>query len=259
MMPPSLVALAGALALVAAALTSVSAARVAAADTRADPLPACAYGDTVTDLRAYDDWTRTIVDTTYRLPAGYAPPDLVPVGRAGLAGSGQVRRLAIADLAALAHAARRDGIPLASISGYRSYGSQAGAFAHWVGVLGYDRAVLGSARPGHSEHQLGTTIDFASYPGGEPWYFGWYGSPTATWLAANAWRYGFALSYPAGKTAVTCYGYEPWHYRYVGRGVAAAIHASGLTTREFLWRQPATEPEATPRPPAPTEGAPATS
>ncbi len=31
--------------------------------------------------------------------------------------------------------------------------------------------------------------------------------------------------------------YEPWHYRYVGRDVAAKVRASGLTLREYLWRQ----------------------
>jgi hypothetical protein len=34
---------------------------------------------------------------------------------------------------------------------------------------------------------------------------------------------------------VTCFSYEPWHYRYVGRDVAREIHESGLTTREYLW------------------------
>ncbi len=43
------------------------------------------------------------------------------------------------------------------------------------------------------------------------------------------------LSYPKGKAAETCYAYEPWHYRYVGRDVAAAIHASGETPRRYLW------------------------
>jgi D-alanyl-D-alanine carboxypeptidase len=66
----------------------------------------------------------------------------------------------------------------------------------------------------------------------------------------NAWRYGFMLSYPRGQTAKTCYKYEPWHYRYVGVAEAAAIHASGLTTREWMWRhQPNPEglsPMATP-------------
>jgi D-alanyl-D-alanine carboxypeptidase len=44
------------------------------------------------------------------------------------------------------------------------------------------------------------------------------------------------MSYPKGKASVSCYDYEPWHYRYVGRNLAAEIVASGLTPREFLWR-----------------------
>ena len=35
----------------------------------------------------------------------------------------------------------------------------------------------------------------------------------------------------------TCYQYEPWHYRYVGRAAAAAIHSGDVTTREWLWEQ----------------------
>ena len=151
----------------------------------------------------------------------------------------------IADLASLAHAARVAGVPLAAVSGYRSYSTQAWSFAYWVGVLGYARALLGSARAGHSEHQLGTTIDFASYPGGEPWYSGWWASRTAAWLAANAWRFGFVMSYPPGKMALTCYGYEPWHLRYVGRDAAAMIRASRITLREYLWRVRGTPPSDT--------------
>jgi D-alanyl-D-alanine carboxypeptidase len=229
-----------------------------AADPHVGPPPECELGDVPTELRSYLDWQRTIVDTTFRLPASYAPPDLVPVSRAGLAGSGAVRRLVIADLAALARAARRDGVPLAAISGYRSFGSQAGTFAHWVGVLGFERARLGSARAGHSEHQLGTTLDFASYPGGEPWYYSWFGSRTARWLAANAWRYGFVMSYPPDRTALTCYQYEPWHFRYLGRELAATIHASGLTAREFLWARPSTPRDTASRPPTTSGRTPAT-
>jgi D-alanyl-D-alanine carboxypeptidase len=43
------------------------------------------------------------------------------------------------------------------------------------------------------------------------------------------------MSYPRGSFAQTCYDYEPWHYRYVGRNLAAQIHASGLTPRQVLW------------------------
>jgi D-alanyl-D-alanine carboxypeptidase len=35
---------------------------------------------------------------------------------------------------------------------------------------------------------------------------------------------------------VSCYDYEPWHYRYVGRPMAAEVRASGLTLREWIWR-----------------------
>ena len=59
--------------------------------------------------------------------------------------------------------------------------------------------------------------------------------PAGSWLIANSWRYGFVLSYPKDSREVTCYIYEPWHYRYVGRETAALIHESGLTLREWLW------------------------
>ncbi|MES4791845.1 MAG: hypothetical protein C4321_01615, partial [Chloroflexota bacterium] len=42
------------------------------------------------------------------------------------------------------------------------------------------------------------------------------------------------VSYPDGKEAITGYAYEPWHIRYVGRDVAADVHRSGLTLREYL-------------------------
>ena len=60
-------------------------------------------------------------------------------------------------------------------------------------------------------------------------------TPTGGWMAKNAWKFGWLMSYPKGKTDVTCYIYEPWHYRYVGRDIAAKIRESGLTIREYLW------------------------
>ena len=61
------------------------------------------------------------------------------------------------------------------------------------------------------------------------------------------------MSYPKGKTKVTCYTYEPWHYRYVGRTLAKQVHDSKLTLREFLWQRqnPPTAPEPTPTPSRP--------
>jgi hypothetical protein len=72
-----------------------------------------------------------------------------------------------------------------------------------------------------------------------PWeYADWGRTAPGAWLARNSWRYGFVMSYPKARSpAKTCYKYEPWHFRYVGRTLAAAIHRSGLSPREWLWQQ----------------------
>jgi D-alanyl-D-alanine carboxypeptidase len=128
------------------------------------------------------------------------------------------------------------GLTIELESAYRSYASQAATFNSWVARLGYGAALLRTARPGHSEHQLGTAIDVVS-PG---WSgrFGDWAAETAegAWMAAHAWEYGFVMSYPAESTEETCFGYEPWHYRWVGRDVAADHRASGLPLRRFLER-----------------------
>ena len=163
------------------------------------------------------------------LPADYVPPDLTAVPNGGERG----RRIAVTDLVALLDAAATAGYPLIVVSGYRSYDEQKATFDHWVSVGGYEQALRTSARPGHSEHQLGTAVDLGdgSKP---PWeYDDWAATPSGAWVSAHATEFGFVLSYPKGKTDVTCYAYEPWHFRWVGRDLAARVAASGLTFHEF--------------------------
>jgi D-alanyl-D-alanine carboxypeptidase len=224
---------------------------LAATVVSAGSLPPCRLADTTTALHAFTDWDRTVLDVTFRLPASYAPDDLRSTVNAGLNGGNSVRAFVLADLRAMASAARAAGARLAVQSGYRSYATQRSTFAYWSAVSGYAAALKSSARAGHSEHQLGTTVDFRSYGGSAPWYYAdWGTSRAGAWLMQNAWRYGFVMSYPKGKSSVTCYAYEPWHYRYIGRAMAARIRASGVTLREYLWRQ-----QTTPTPSAPpTDG-----
>jgi D-alanyl-D-alanine carboxypeptidase len=231
--------------LVVLVLVAIVATGLAATVVSASSLPSCRVADTLTAQRKYTDWNRTVLDLTYRLSSSYAPGDLRSTANAGLNSGHQVRSLVIADLRAMASAARNAGARLAVQSAYRSYSNQRSTFAYWVRVSGYAAALKSSARAGHSEHQLGTTLDFRSYGGSAPWYYAdWGRSKAGAWLKSNAWKYGFIMSYPKGKTSVTCYAYEPWHYRYLGRTVAAKVRASGLTLREYLWRQ-----QTTPTPP----------
>jgi D-alanyl-D-alanine carboxypeptidase len=215
--------------------------------------PACRIADVRVKFGATADWSRTMVDWAYRVPAAYKPPNLVSVAGAGLTGFGSVRAELIPDLKAMAAAARAAGARLAVQNAYRSYATQVSAFNSWVSRLGYARAILGSARPGHSEHQLGTALDFKSYGGGDPWAFNgydWGATKPGRWLMQNAWKYGFVLSYPKGMKPQVCYGYEPWHYRYFGRTVAAAMHLSGLTPRVWLWQHGNSPVEILPTPSA---------
>jgi D-alanyl-D-alanine carboxypeptidase len=183
--------------------------------------PPCSYADLTTKHQGLNDWASTLLDTAYGIPASYVPPDLVPVSQADVGGSALVRSFVINDLRDLGNAAHDVGLNVIVASAYRSYADQSSLFDATVASIGVDAAQAAAARPGHSEHQLGTAIDFS---GGE------------AWLEAAAWKYGFIESYPGvGSPDLTCYQPEPWHYRYFGRTIAAAIHASGLTAREWLW------------------------
>lgn len=200
-------------------------------------LPPCRYDDVTTFHMGYDDWKTTLLDTLYSLPVTYVPPDLVSVEEAGLDGPFKVRALLLEDLKALVAAAPA-GAGLELQSAYRSYDYQRRTFEYWVAQEGADAALTSSARAGHSEHQLGTAVDFRSVGGPAPWDLDdWALTPAGAWLAENAWRYGFVMSYPEGKRDLTCYIYEPWHYRYVGRETAKAVKESGLTLREWLWEK----------------------
>lgn len=201
-------------------------------------LPACAYADLPTRRGELADWSTTMLDTAVMLGADYYPDDLVPVGTSGVEGWGEVRAVMIDDLRAMDGAAREAGASFAVRSAFRDYATQRDNFQSWVAKIGETAALGESARPGHSEHQLGTALDLRSADSTTPaWeYTDWGQTPTGAWLRENSWEYGFVLSYPAGQSALTCYDYESWHFRYVGRDVAGQIHASGLTPREHLWR-----------------------
>ena len=84
-----------------------------------------------------------------------------------------------------------------------------------------------AARPGHSEHQLGTAIDLRLPT-----------SAAIDWLAEHAFEHGFALSYPKGKQRLTGYRPEPWHVRFVGRELADELHRRGSTLEELFRARP---------------------
>jgi zinc D-Ala-D-Ala carboxypeptidase len=209
------------------------------------PLPPCVEGDVVISNDPGAEWATLIVDTERALGEGFAPSDLRNIADAGfpLTDGLAVRELVIPDLDAMRQAAADNGTPISILAGYRSYQQQVDLFERRVTEMGASEAGSRVARPGHSEHQLGTAIDVTT-EGETDVDQAWGASPHGQWIASNAHKYGFILSYPQDAQSRTCYDYEPWHLRYVGRELAADVIASGLTMREYLWTIDPVEPPA---------------
>ena len=199
-------------------------------------LPPCSFDEKRVKLDDYTQWASTLVDKQYALKPSYEPNDLVPVKQAGFTEAFEVRKLVIDDLAALREAAEEAGNPIGIAAAHRSYYTQGSLYRRRVQTEGVGVAKAKTAKAGHSEHQLGTTVDFKT-AGDLDVDAAWESTPAGKWMAKEAWRYGFVMTYPAGKSRITCYWYEPWHYRYFGVEKARDVHNSDLTVREYLWNE----------------------
>ncbi len=154
-----------------------------------------------------------IVNKTYGLPSTYQP-GLDPECEAAFG--------------EMATAAWNDGLSIWMCSGYRSYAEQDELFDSYATARGLAGADEVSARPGHSEHQTGLSIDVNTTD------FTFADTPEAQWLEEHCAEYGFIIRFPKGKEKLTGYEYEPWHIRYVGRENAQKIKASGKCLEEYL-------------------------
>ena len=136
-------------------------------------------------------------------------------------------------LTAMFAAANKQGYAIMMASGFRSYQQQQTYFDSYTAAYGREKAETFSAHPGQSEHQTGLALDIAYTDMNNCYLEICFGqTPAGIWLAAHAHDYGFILRYPANKTAVTQYQYEPWHFRYVGKPLAKALYESGFTLDE---------------------------
>ena len=134
----------------------------------------------------------------------------------------------------LMQAASQAGYPLIVTSAYRSATAQRKLLGDVAQQRGHSYANDYVAQPGRSEHQLGLAVDFSRYSPACQAAFAacQLDNASADWLAQNAHQYGFILRYPVGKTPITGVQPESWHYRYVGRDMAALVQSSGLTFDE---------------------------
>lgn len=199
------------------------------------------FGPTVTrtgtsgaELMAAFDDLMVVVNRQKGMPEGYAPADLAQIDGfvRSVGGPARMRRVVIDPLRRMIDAMKANGLDPAVVTTYRSYGDEQAVFQKWVAKLGQAEAEKMVPRPGFSEYQLGTAIDFASPSQNNELNAGFGETAEGKWLAANASRYGFIRSYPAGKENVTGYPAQPWHYRYVG-DLAFYLEQRNLTLEEY--------------------------
>ncbi len=166
-------------------------------------------------FRADDKSLFFLIDKKHTASSSYAPKDLVSLKKNSLfdlnkAGM-KIRPEAYSALNEMAQAALNDGIRLLVSSAYRSYSYQENLFNHYVNVDGLEEAERESARPGTSQHQLGTAVDFGSISDD------FDKTQMGQWIYKNAADYGWSLSFPKGYEDVTGYRWECWHFRYIGK------------------------------------------
>ncbi|MCR1899607.1 M15 family metallopeptidase [Irregularibacter muris] len=161
-----------------------------------------------------------LVNKTYGLPSNYNPGE---------------NPEAVEALYKMTKAAQEEiGKTIQSVSGFRSYEYQKNLFNQYAQKDGVEKASTYSARAGHSEHQTGLAFDIGGR-NKEHWVkTSFERTEEGKWLKDNAHKYGFILRYPKGKTHITGYTYEPWHFRYVGVEHAEIIYKNDLTLEEYL-------------------------
>ena len=119
-------------------------------------------------------------------------------------------------------AAENANLNMRVISAYRSFGTQSELKSSYTMIYGSGANEF-SADQGYSEHQLGTTLDFTTSEIGAN--YSTFDKTTAyQWLLENAYKYGFILSYPEVNKY---YQFEPWHWRFVSRGLANKLYQEG--------------------------------
>lgn len=168
----------------------------------------------------------TVLLNKYRgLPEDYVPDDLTSLS---INKNYKLRAEAANAYEQLQSAALLDNVKVIPFSAYRSKAYQANLYTNYVKRDGKNAADTYSARPRHSEHELGLAIDIRSSSLSDNLTDDDY-----KWMLNNSYKYGFIVRYAKGTTPITGYIEEPWHLRFLGIDVATDVHNKGITFDEY--------------------------
>lgn len=170
-----------------------------------------------------------IVNKTNKLPDDFVPENLtkLPSGR-------MVTNDTLGAFNKMKSAASASGLSIDETSAYRSIDKQVSIYNGYLKKDDIEVVDTYSARPGFSEHHLGTVIDLIG--GGRPMTrFG--ETQEYQWVKENAYKYGFIQRYKENSQHITGYMAEEWHITYVGEEIATYMHNNKIDTlEEYLGR-----------------------
>jgi D-alanyl-D-alanine carboxypeptidase len=175
-----------------------------------------------------DDIT-VFINKIYVIPQDYVPNDLVDVVDSHF----QLRKEAALAYKEFYNEAKNRNISIYTISAYRTYETQKLYWDNQVKVNGEEYASKYSAYPLRSEHELGLSLDVSYKLTGDRLSESVADSDIGKFIVSDGYKYGFILRYPKDKEAITNYGYEPWHIRYVGKELAKKLHDENITLDEY--------------------------
>ncbi len=143
-------------------------------------------------------------------------------------------RPAAESLAAMSRQATLEGVSLPAVSAYRSWNYQRTLFAQYSRTEGLEAALQFSAQAGHSQHQLGTAVDFGDITNA------FAQTEAGLWMQEHAASFGWSLSYPEGQQEVTGFQWESWHWRWLGTAAVRMQHMFFQDSQQQLlefWHQ----------------------
>jgi hypothetical protein len=156
------------------------------------------------------------VDRFEALPPNYRPADLVKLDwQYCKIRQIEMRREAAQAFIQLHKAAKKVGLSIYGFSGFRPYETQRQLYLNRI-TIGERHRQRYVARPGHTEHQLGTVVDVVGPALQHAAMHSFDNTPEARWLRTHCYEFGFVLSYGPDIRIPTGYGYESWHIRYLG-------------------------------------------
>ncbi len=171
------------------------------------------------------------INKFYKVNEDYEPQEITNINLQYAYANNKLANVANEAFVTMWNAAKEQDLQLIVNTSYRSYKSQETMYENTKAANGSRTADNMVARPGHSDHQTGLSIDV--YEKNYQTMATFKDSPAYTWLKENAYKYGFIERYPEGKEYITGFTYEPWHWRYVGEEAAKTIHEENITFDEY--------------------------